>query len=201
MTSSAENKQLSPLLTFSRFSDLAIELRIQIWQHALNSAAADRVIPVAINHHPAVIMHSCLPVLGSFCGQHSYCPSYNSDSGQPSSSVVCMFNGYFSLPANTSDIEDNALGNLSLACTESHSLILLRYPETMTIYKQTWYPDVESHQRRQVRCNPAIDTLLVKAVPSYSSEQRHPSLSLNNPGDLYHQDFRKMVPSKCRYLR
>ncbi|KIM96256.1 hypothetical protein OIDMADRAFT_70904, partial [Oidiodendron maius Zn] len=187
----------SPVSTFPRFSDLAIELRIQIWQHALHSATANRVIPVAINHHPAVIMHSCLPLLGSFCGQHNHCPSYNFDSGQPSSSVVCMFNGYFSLPANTSDIDDYALRSLSLACTESHSLILLRYPETMIIYKQMWYPDVESHQRRQVRCNPATDTLLVKAVPSYSSEQRHPSLSVNNPGDLYHQDLEKWFPQNA----
>lgn len=197
MASSGENKQLSPLLTFPRFSDLAIELRIQIWQHALDSATINRVIPVAINHHPAVIMHSCLPLLENFCGQHSHCPLYNFDSGQPSSSVVCMFNGYFSLPADTSDIEDYALRNLSLACTESHSLILLRYPETMTIYKQMWYPDVESHLRRRVRCNPATDTLLVKAVPSYSSEQRHPSLSVNNPGDLYHQDIEKWFPQNA----
>jgi len=108
-----------------------------------------------------------------------------------------MFNGYFSLPANTADIEDSALHNLSLVCTESHSVVLLRYPETMTIYRKTWYPDVESHQRRQVRCNPATDTLLVKAVPSYPSEQRHPSLSLNDPGDLYHQDLEKWFPQNA----
>ncbi|RDL36302.1 Uncharacterized protein BP5553_05654 [Venustampulla echinocandica] len=197
MTSGGENKQLSPLSTFPRFSDLAIELRIQIWQDALHSATTNRAIPVAINHHPAVTMHSCIPLLGSFCGQHSHCPSYNFDSGQPSSSVACMFNGYFSLPANTSDIEDYALHSLSLACTESRSVVLLLYPETMTIYRKMWYPDVESHQRRQVRCNPATDTLLVKAVPSYSSEQRHPSLSLNNPGDLYHQDLEKWFPQNA----
>jgi hypothetical protein len=193
MTSGGESKQLSLLSTFPRFSDLAAELRIQIWQYALHSAT-NRVIPVAINHYPALTTHSCLPLLGSFCGQHSHCPLYDSDSGQPSSSVVCMFNGYFSLPPNTSDIEDSVLRSLSLVCTESYRTYLLQYPETIIIYKTTWYPDIESHQRRQVRCNPATDTLLVKAVPSYSSEQRHPSLSLNNPEDLYHQDLEKWFP-------
>jgi hypothetical protein len=186
---------MTSLSTFPRFSDLAIELRIQIWQNAL--AATNRVIPVTINHHPAVTMHSCFPLLGSFCGQHSHCPSYNSDSGQPSSSMVCMFSGYFSLPANTEDIEDSGLRTLSLVCTESHSVVLLRYPETMTIYRKMWYPDAESHQRRQVRCNPATDTLLVKAVPGYPSQQRHPSLSLNDPGDLYHEDLKKWFPQNA----
>ena len=67
----------------------------------------------------------------------------------------------------------------------------------MTIYRKTWYPDVESHHRRQVRCNPATDTLLVIAVPSYPSEQRHPSLSLNDPGDLYHQGLEKWFPQNA----
>jgi 2EXR family len=194
MTSSGETKQRFPLLTFPRFSDLAFELRNQIWQHALHSATVNRVIPVEINHHPAVIMHSCLPLLESFCGQHSYCPLYVVNSRQPSSSVVCMFNGYFSLPVNISDIEDAALHSLSLACTESHSVVLSQYPETMTIYRKTWYPDDESHQRRQVRCNPATDTLLITTVPSYSSEQRHPSSSRSDPGDLYHQTLEKWFP-------
>ncbi|OBT81339.1 hypothetical protein VE02_09607 [Pseudogymnoascus sp. 03VT05] len=105
-----------------------------------------------------------------------------------------MFNGYFSLPANTEDIEDDAVRNLSLVCTESYRAFLVQYPEMITIYKETWYPDVESHQRRQVRCNPATDTLLVTAVPSYSSGQRHPSPSLENPEDVYQQDLKKWFP-------
>ena len=197
MASSGENKQHRPLSTFPRFSDLAIELRIQIWQHAIHSATTNRVIPVAINHHPAVTIHSCLPLLGSFCGEHSHCPSYNVDSGQPSSKVVCMFNGYFSLLANTLDIEEHALHSLSLACTESYSVFLLQYPETMTIYRKAWYLDSEHHHRRLVRCNPATDTLLVRDVPSYSSEQRHPSPSLNDPGDLYQQDLKNWFPQNA----
>lgn len=105
-----------------------------------------------------------------------------------------MFNGYFSLPPNTSDIEDTAVRNLSRVCTESYRAFVWLYPETMTVYRETWYPDVESHQRRQVRCNPATDTLLVKAVPSYPSVQRHPSPSLDNPEDLYQQDLKKWFP-------
>ncbi|OBT71308.1 hypothetical protein VF21_09119 [Pseudogymnoascus sp. 05NY08] len=105
-----------------------------------------------------------------------------------------MFNGYFSLPANTEDIEDAAVRNLSLVCTESYRAFLVQYPETITIYKETWYPNVESHPRRQVRCNPATDTLLVTAVPSYPSEQRHPSPSLDNPEDIYQLDLKKWFP-------
>ena len=197
MTSNGESNENSPSSsTFPRFLDLAVELRIQIWQHALHSAS-NSVIPVAIHHQPVVTIHSCLALLGSFCGQHSHCPSYNSsDSGQPSSSLVSMLNGYFSLPANTSDIEDSAVRNISLACTESYRAFLFQYPETITIYKDMWYPDVESHQRRRVRCNPATDTLLVKAVPSYPSEQRHPnpSSSLEYPEYLYQQDLKKWFP-------
>ncbi|KAH8809436.1 hypothetical protein F5884DRAFT_858937 [Xylogone sp. PMI_703] len=197
MTSSSETRQLSPISTFPHFSDLMIELRIQIWQHALYSATTNRVIPVVINHHPAVTMHSCVSLLGSFCGQHDHCPSYNSESGLLSYSVVCMFNGYFSLPANTSDVEDYALRSLSLACTESRSVVMLQYPDTITLYRKAWFPDAESYQRRQVRCNPAIDTLLVKDVPSYFSEQRHPSLSRNDPGDRYHEDLKKWFPQNA----
>lgn len=93
-----------------------------------------------------------------------------------------------------SDIEDSVVQNLSLVCTESYHAFLLQYPETITIYKNTWYPDAESHLRRQVRCNPATDTLLVKAVPSYPSGQRHPSLFLDNPEDIYQQDLKKWFP-------
>jgi hypothetical protein len=109
-----------------------------------------------------------------------------------------MFNGYFSLPPNTSesDIEDDALCNLSLACTESHSVYLSEFPEKMTIYRGTWHPSIETHQLRQVRCNPATDTLLVKEVPSYYSEQRHPSSSLNNPEDIFHQAIKEWYPQR-----
>lgn len=195
MTSIGESKQLSPSSsTFPRFLDLAVELRIQIWQHALHSAS-NSVIPIAIHHQPVITMHSCLALLGSFCGQHSHCPLYNSsNSGQPSSGLVSMLNGYFSLPANTSDIEDSAVRNISLACTESYRAFIFQYPETITIYKEMWYPDVESHLRRRVRCNPMTDTLLVKAVPSYSSEQTHPNSSPDNPEYLYQQDLKKWFP-------
>ncbi|PMD37974.1 hypothetical protein L207DRAFT_555434 [Hyaloscypha variabilis F] len=192
MTSGEENEQRSPLSTFLRFSDLAIELRIQIWQHAL----PNRVIPVAIHHNPAVTMHSCLPLLENFCGQHDHCSAYNSDSGQPSSRVVCMFNGYFCLPDNTPDIEDDAIHNLSLACTESHGVVLLRYPGTMIIYREMWYPE-QRHHRRQVRCSPATDTLVVTPGPGYNSELRHPSLSPIEPGGVYYPDLEKWFPQNA----
>ncbi|KFY89951.1 hypothetical protein V500_05384 [Pseudogymnoascus sp. VKM F-4518 (FW-2643)] len=193
MISGAETKPFSPPSTFPRFPDLALELRIQIWQHALHSAS-NRVIPVAINHHPVQTIHSCVPLLKTFCGQHTHCPLHTSNPSQPSSSLVSMFNGYFSLPPNTPDIEDAAVRNLSRVCTESYRAFVWQYPETMTVYRETWYPDAKSHQRRQVRCNPATDTLLVKAVPSYPSGQRHPSPSLDNPEDLYQQDLKKWFP-------
>lgn len=191
MSTGGDNKRISLLSTFSRFSDLAVELRIQIWQQA---ATANRAIPVTINHHPVVITHSCLPLLGHFCGEHSYCPSYNPDSGQPSPNLVCMFNGYFSLPTNTPDIDDSAARNLSLVCTESRGVVLLQYPEMMAVYRKPCFIDNETQQRRQVRYNPATDTLLVKEVPSYSSQQRHPSPSLSNPEDIYHEDLEKWFP-------
>lgn len=108
-----------------------------------------------------------------------------------------MFNGYFSLPTNTSDIEDHALHTLSLACTESHGVVVLRYPETMVIYRKMWFPDDESHERRHVRCNPATDTLLVKAAPSYSSEERHPKPSQNDPEYTFHEELAKWFPQNA----
>ncbi|OBT51704.1 hypothetical protein VE04_05883, partial [Pseudogymnoascus sp. 24MN13] len=183
MTTSAggESKQLPPSSssssTFPRFPDLPLELRIQIWQDALHSAS-NRVIPVFINHHPLLTFHSCVPVHGSFCEQHDHCPLYNPDSAQqPSSSLVSMINGFSWLGDTAPDLAD-ARGKGAQQSVEM------------------WYPNVESHPRRRVRCNPATDTLLVTAVPNYASGQRHPSSSLDNPEDVYQDDLEKWFPPR-----
>ncbi|KFY02804.1 hypothetical protein O988_01893 [Pseudogymnoascus sp. VKM F-3808] len=192
MTAGGENNGLAPS-TFPRFSHLAAELRLQIWQHALYSARSG-LIPVIINHHPVTTTHSCVALLGKFCGQHGHCPSDDPNHIQPSSSLVSMFNGYFSLPSAYSDVNDTAVRRISLACTESYHAFLLQCPETITIYKKTWFPNAESHERRRVRCNPATDTLYVRGAPGYSSEQRHPSPSLDNPEDAFQEELLKWFP-------
>ncbi|OBT94751.1 hypothetical protein VE01_06257 [Pseudogymnoascus verrucosus] len=203
MTTSAggESKQLPPSSsssssTFPHFPDLPLELRIQIWQHALHSAR-NSVIPVVINHHPLLTFHSCITLHGSFCGQHGHCPLYNPDSAQqPSSSLVSMINGYFCLGANTPDIDDAGVRELSRVCRESHQVFLSMYPETMTVYREMWYPNVEIHPRRRVRCNPKTDTVLVTALTSYASEQRHPSSLIDGVGDAYQDDLGRWFPPR-----
>jgi hypothetical protein len=113
-----------------------------------------------------------------------------------------MFNGYFYIPdppnasfdTQPEEIDNSALLNISLVCTESHRAVLLRYPETITIYRRQLYPGANTPERRQVPCNPALDLLVVDTVPSYSSQQRHPSAAMNNPDDTYHEDLMKWFP-------
>lgn len=187
---------MTSISTFPRFSQLPGELRIQIWQEALHAATDNRLIPVAINHHPAKINHSCLSLGESFCGHHDHCPSYIPNSDQPSSNLACMFNGYFSLKSNDSDIkiENEALRSLKLVCTESHAIFLSEFPDTITVFDRMFIPGGPKPRRQQLRCNPARDILQVTEARNYWSKQNHPCSYHEDPLDIYHDAIETWFP-------
>lgn len=53
---------------------------------------------------------------------------------------------------------------LSLSCREARQVIVKRYPKIMRVCKEGWSPGVKS---RLVRCNPAVDTLVITAVVEF----------------------------------
>ncbi|KAI1502575.1 hypothetical protein F5X99DRAFT_378470 [Biscogniauxia marginata] len=174
MSTTEESSKSSLALEFSRFSKLPIELRAQIWQHALDDATVSRTIHVAVHHWAQATQHSCLTLYDHFCGLHGHCNRYRS--GEPSHVGYCMTDGYFAGTSRYPDPVDPAsssrLLGLSLACRESCDVIVSRYPKLMKVYRGQWRLGCE---RRLIRCNTETDLLVVTELPDYSHLHIDPS--------------------------
>ncbi|KAH7141329.1 hypothetical protein B0J13DRAFT_57169 [Dactylonectria estremocensis] len=169
--------------SFSRFSDLPSEIRNRIWHLALDNAAHDRVLHVAIQYLYYVVNHSCCEKGLAFCGNHAYCPSYISI-GEASKPSICMADGYFSTSDQHPELEGMqskpSLGALSLACYESRQVVLSRYPQVLRIYRGKWH---SSMQPRLVRFCPETDVLLITTVSD--TGVAHPHATIGKEDNLY----------------
>jgi hypothetical protein len=151
------------------------ELRIQIWQHALDAASADRMIRVGIHYHAPRTNHSCITRNANFCGQHMRCNVDTPEFKNQTAAAVCMLQAHFAVshgPRGRSNFADSfnysSIFPLTLACHESRDVFHEKYPKVMRVLSGGWHPS--SHQwhpdlhSRLVRCNPASDVLLTLPI-------------------------------------
>ncbi|PWI67774.1 hypothetical protein PCL_02695 [Purpureocillium lilacinum] len=169
MQSSAEQGRAVPGSSFTSFSLLPAELRLQTWQHALDNATAGRMIRATVYHQVQATPHSCLTLCGRFCGNHGHCPRYTE--GDPCHHSDCMTDGYFAASDAFPEPEDPTSGmqlqSLSLANRESRGVVTSSaYGRQVPVYRGRWHPGIQS---KLVRVDPAGDTLLVVHVPDMSS--------------------------------
>ncbi|KAK7751781.1 hypothetical protein SLS62_006267 [Diatrype stigma] len=168
MTSSPSSG-LSP---FSQFRELPVELRTQIWQHALDDATAGRTIRVAVHHSLLATFHSCLTVGGRFCGKCRSCDRYRADAGEGFHSQYSMVDGYFFIDRDFPDpVSHCALQTLSLACRSSREVVLSQYGKVLRIHPNGRGPGGSS---RMVRYNPSTDLLLITSLEGRSGCYNYP---------------------------
>lgn len=157
--------------TFTRFTHLPPEISTKIWKHALCDATANRKIKVAVYYQYQVTMLCSHPRTERFCGHHSGCQTCVH--GRPLWNVSCMKDGYFAstrdFPEPEDEIPRQVLSSLGLACRESRSVVLSRYPQPMRVYRGEWHSGADF---RIVRCNPALDTLIITAITDVGSLDR-----------------------------
>ncbi|KAH7152881.1 hypothetical protein EDB81DRAFT_436262 [Dactylonectria macrodidyma] len=187
--------------SFSRFSDLPSEIRIRIWHYALDNAARDRVLHVAIQYLYYVVNHSCRKKGLGFCSNHAYCPSYTSI-GEASEPSICMADGYFSTSDQHPELEGAQsqpnLDTLSLACYESRQVVLSRYPRVLRVYRGKWNSDA---QVRLVRFCPETDVLLITAVSDTGCV--HPHATIGKEHNLYQviEEYNKRYPRNANQFQ
>jgi hypothetical protein len=144
---------------FSLFRKLPLELRLEVWQYALNNTTVGRIINIAVYHRLFVTFHCCWTTGGHFCGKHGSCIK-RWQPELPRDVSNCITDGYFAVTDRFLDPQTSESGsgmlNLSLACHEARNVVIRRYPKLLRIYRGKWHPSIES---RLVRCCPATDIL------------------------------------------
>ncbi|RSL98708.1 hypothetical protein CDV31_012493 [Fusarium ambrosium] len=207
----ADNRQSSgsaPEASFTPFQKLPPELRYRIWNDALAVTAEQRLIRINIHDRRYKTHHSCIEVHDRFCGQHTPCKTYIN--GQPSRISNCMINGYFAYDRDDSTGPEDPkrranVRNIGLSCREARSMVVSRYPETLTVYRGSY---LQGSGTRHIRCDPASDVLVITKMPVHNSHP-HPSpggnplvileenaLSMRYPRDSsLFTEFRRMLSS------
>lgn len=170
MTSTTDkHSKLLLCSTFSLFQKLPLELRLEVWKHALDNATVERIINIAVYHRLFVTFHCCWTTDRRFCGKHGSCIKIWQP-GLPRDISDCITDGYFAVtdrfPDPQASESESGMLSLSLACHEARNVVIQRYPKLLRIYRGKWHPSIES---RLLRCCPATDILLISAVPDLSN--------------------------------
>ena len=186
-----ENSALIPL-RFPRFPELPSELRLKIWQTAIDQVSGDRAIHVKAYHQLQVTLHSCFCTSGRFCGLHGSCPLFRYSNGLGNWGSHCMTDGYFVSTNQVSSPKVSsssfALAGLSIASHESRRTVLRLYNKILQVYEGPWQPGMRSYF---VRCRPETDILVIHAVPDFSVSH-HVSEGLTTERSLQRQREAKL---------
>jgi hypothetical protein len=174
---------------FSLFRKLPLELRLEVWQYALNNTTVGRIINIAVYHRLFVTFHCCWTTGGHFCGKHGSCIK-RWQPELPRDVSDCITDGYFAVTDRFPDPQTSESGsgmlNLSLACHEARNVVIRRYPKLLRIYRGKWHPSIES---RLVRCCPATDILLISAAPDFSNSNPDETLPSSEYFFQRHEDY------------
>ncbi|KAH7118558.1 hypothetical protein B0J13DRAFT_195959 [Dactylonectria estremocensis] len=145
-----------------QFRKLPTELRLRIWQCALANETVGRTIHVAASPRFVKTMHSCVSTGDGFCGQQERCPEYRSSNQSSAKACVSMTDGYFVMALEASHPEEPASSArflaISLVCREARDVVTERYPKFLRVNRRHW---VHGPAYCLVRCNPALDVLLI----------------------------------------
>jgi hypothetical protein len=121
---------------FSLFRKLPLELRLEVWQYALNNTTVGRIINIAVYHRLFVTFHCCWTTGGHFCGKHGSCIK-RWQPELPRDVSNCITDGYFAVTDRFLDPQTSESGsgmlNLSLACHEARNVVIRRYPKLLRI--------------------------------------------------------------------
>ncbi|KAF7553486.1 hypothetical protein G7Z17_g3578 [Cylindrodendrum hubeiense] len=187
--------------SFGRFTDLSPELRNQIWRYALEDAVLGRMVRLTVYRLLYVVNHTCLIADGRFCGDHGKCDGFGNFRGVSQASM-CMPDGYFAVSDQYPEPEDpesaSRLASLNLACYESRSAVIQRYPDVLRVYRGEWKTGVKV---RLVRFNTEIDVLHLIGV--LDMPVFHPHSGLPKDDSLYKiiQDDNQRFPWNASHFQ